>query len=79
MTLSDCSHLAHVIVVWQIQKLYVTVLFWLSFIFRIFQGNFQVQAPGGLYSEGRFNEGVFALRVLGGLYLEGLLFENICY
>ena len=40
----------------------------------VVEGNFQVQAPGGggLYSEGRFNEGFFALRVRGGLYLEGL-------
>ena len=31
----------------------------------VFEGNFQVQAPGGLYSEGLFNGGFFALRVLG--------------
>ena len=29
----------------------------------IFKGNFQVQAPGGLRLEGRFNGGFFALRV----------------
>ena len=34
---------------------------------------FQVQAPGGLYLEGRFNRGFFALTVWGGLYLEGLI------
>ena len=34
---------------------------------------FQVQAPGGLYLEGRFNGGFFALPVWGGLYLEGLI------
>ena len=34
---------------------------------------FQVQAPGGLYLEGRFNGGFFVLPVLGGLYLEGLI------
>ena len=34
---------------------------------------FQVQAPRGLYLEGRFNGGFFALSVLGGLYLEGLI------
>ena len=27
------------------------------------EGNFQVEAPGSLYSEGPFNEGFFALRV----------------
>ena len=31
------------------------------FCFVVFRGNFQVQAPGGLYLEGRFNGGVFAL------------------
>ena len=40
---------------------------------------FQVQAPGGLYLEGRFNGGFFALPVWGayiwkGLYMEGLFF-----
>ena len=33
---------------------------------------FQVQSPGGLYSEGRFNGRFFALE-FGGLYLEGLI------
>ena len=27
----------------------------------VFVGNFQVQAPGGLYLEGRFNGGFFAI------------------
>ena len=45
----------------------------------VFEGNFQVEAPGGLYLEGRFNGGFIALRVLGayiwrGLYMEGLIF-----
>ena len=40
---------------------------------------FQVQAPGGLYLEGRFNGGFFALPVWGayiwrGLCMEGLIF-----
>ena len=30
-----------------------------------FEGKFQVQAPGGLYLEGRFNGGFFALRFWG--------------
>ena len=39
---------------------------------------FQVQAPGGLYLEGRVNGGFFALLVWGayiwrGLYMEGLI------
>ena len=39
-------------------KLTVFALFYF-----VFEGNFQVQAPGGLYPEGRFNGGFFALRV----------------
>ena len=51
----------------------------------VFEGNFQVQAPGrGLYSEGRFNGGFFALQVRGayiwrGLYMEGLIFGILWY
>ena len=47
----------------------------------VFEGNFQVQAPGRAYiwPEARFNEGFFALRVSRayiwrGLYMEGLIF-----
>ena len=48
----------------------------------VFEGKFQVQAPSGLYSEGRFNGGFFALRVWGayiwrGLYMEGLIFGTL--
>ena len=72
VTLSDCSHLTHVIVIWQIQKFicYCNVI---ALLYFVFEGNFQVQAPGGLYSEERFNGEFFALRGLGGLYLEGLI------
>ena len=38
-----------------------------------FEGNFRVQAPGGLYLEGRFIGGYFCVTSLGGLYLEGLI------
>ena len=31
----------------------------------VFEGNFLVQASGGLYLEGRFNGGIFALRFWG--------------
>ena len=50
------------------------------FVLFVFEGNFQVQAPGGpIYLVGRFNGGFFALRVLGayiwrGLYMEVLIF-----
>ena len=45
---------------------------------------FQVQAPGGLYLEGRFNGGSFALPVWRayiwrGLYMEGLIFGILRY
>ena len=46
----------------------------------VFEGNFQVQAPGGLYLEGRFNGGFFALRVWGGGYIwRGLFFGILRY
>ena len=43
------------------------------------EGKFQVQAPRGLYLDGRFNGGFFALRVGGGLYLDGLIFGILRY
>ena len=42
------------------------LLYSFRFAYFEFEGNFQVQAPGGLYLEGRIN-GAF----LGGLYLGG--------
>ena len=39
----------------------------------VFEGNFQVQPPGGFYLEGRFNGGFFCVMSSGGLYLEGLI------
>ena len=42
------------------------------FCFTLFlRAIFEVQAPGGLYLEGRFNEGFFCVTGLGGLYLGG--------
>ena len=72
MTLSGCSHLAHIIVLWQIQKLicYCTIF---ALIYFVFEGNFQEQAPGGLCSEGWFNGRFFVLRVWGAYILEGLI------
>ena len=70
MTLSDCNHLAQVIVIWQVQvflNLYVTACTVSALLF--------VQAPGGLYSEGRFNGGFFALRVWGAYIWRGLFSE----
>ena len=70
VTLFDCNQLAQVIVLWHIKK---NVLLY-HFCFVYFEGNFQVQAPGGFNLGGRFNGGYFALRGLEGLYLEGLIF-----
>ena len=41
----------------------------------VFEGNFQVQAPGGLYMEGRFNGRFFALQVWGTYTWRGLFSE----
>ena len=45
------------------RKFTVFALFYL-----VFEGNFQVQAPGGLYMEGRFNGRFFALQVWGAYF-----------
>ena len=50
----------------------------------VFEGNFQLQAPGGAYLEGRFITGFFALPVWRayfwrGLYMEGLIFGILRY
>ena len=39
----------------------------------VFEGNFQVQAPGGLIFGGAIQRRVFCVTSLGGLYLEGLI------
>ena len=45
------------------RKFTVFALFYL-----VFEGNFQVQAPGDLYMEGRFNGRFFALQVWGPIF-----------
>ena len=47
VTLLDCNHLARGIVLWQIKNImcYCTVF---NLFYFVFEGNFQVQAPGGL-------------------------------
>ena len=40
----------------------------------VFEGNFQVEAPGGLIFGGAIYRRVFCVTSLGGLYLEGLIF-----
>ena len=40
----------------------------------MFEGNFQVQAPGGAYiRRGDLTEGFFCFTSMGGLYLHGLI------
>ena len=50
----------------------------------VFEGNFPVTAPRGLYLKGRFNGGFFTLPVWGayiwrGLYMKGLIFGILRY
>ena len=52
----------------------VNLLFLLCFTLYL-RAIFQVQAPGGLYLEGRFNGGFFALPVWGAYIWRGLFFE----
>ena len=47
----------------------------LALFYFVFEGNFQVQAPGGLYLEGLFNGGVFCLTRLGDYIWRGLFSE----
>ena len=47
-----------------------------ALFYSVFEGKFQVQAPGGLYLEGQFNGGFFALRVWGAYTRRGLYFRN---
>ena len=56
----------------------------LTLFYFVFEGNFQVQSPGGLIFEGAITEGFFALPVWGayicrGLYMEGLIFGILRY
>ena len=74
VTLFDCNHLTHVIVLWPMQKFVCYCTVFALFYFE-FEGNFQVQALGSLYFEGLFNGGFFALQVWKGLYVEGLIFR----
>ena len=53
-----------IILLWQMPKFVCYYTVFALFYFE-FEGNFQVQAPGGLYLEERFNGGFFALRVWG--------------
>ena len=79
VTLFDCNHLAEVIVRTNAKNLVLLCSFCFVLIYFEFEGNFQVQVPGGLYLEGQFIGGFFTLRIWRaciwrGLYMEGLIF-----
>ena len=46
-----------------------------ALFYAVLEGNFQVQAPEGLHSEGRLNGGIFALRVWGAYIWRGVFSE----
>ena len=79
VTLFDCNHLAHMIVLWQMRKLMCYCTVFALFYFEV-KGNFQEQALGGLYLEEQFNGGFFGLRVWGAYIRRGLFLEfyGIC-
>ena len=72
VTLFDCSHLEHVIVLWQMPKFMCYCV--VAFFYFEYEGNFQVQAPGDYILRDDLTEGFFEVSSFGGLYLEGLIF-----
>jgi len=74
VTLSDCTHLAHVIVLWQIQKLYVTVLFLLCFSLYL-RATSKYKPLGAYIQGGDLTEG-FLHYEFGGLIFGGAYFQN---
>ena len=74
MALSDCNHLAQVIVLWQIHK-YIRYCTVIALFYFVFEADFQVQAPGGLYSEG-FLHYEFGGLIFGGAYTRRGLFSE---
>ena len=59
-------------------KMYM-LLYRVALFYFVFERTFQVQVPGGLYSEGRFNGGVFVLRVWGVYICRGLFIHGGAY
>ena len=64
MTISDCNHLAHVTVLWQIQKF--SCMFLLCFILHL-RAISKYKPLGAYILRGNFKEGFFAITSLGGL------------
>ena len=60
-TVTRLQSFSHVVPLWQMQKFVCYSTVFALFYFE-FEGNFQVQAPGGIYLEGRFNGGSLTLR-----------------
>ena len=71
MTLFDCNQLAHVIVLWQIKQLFVTVPFFLCFILYL-RAISKYKPSEALIWRGDLSE-VFLRYELGGLIFEGLI------
>ena len=78
MKLFDCNHFAHVIVLWQMQKILV-LLHRFCFVSFCIWGQFLSTSSHGLYSEGQFNGGFFLRYEFGVLNLEGLIFWIFTY
>ena len=78
MTISDCNHLAHVTVLWQIQKF--SCMFLLCFILHL-RAISKYEPPGAYILRGNFKEGFLPLLVWEGLikYLEGFIFGILRY
>ena len=70
----DCNHLAHVVVLWQMQK-FLCYCTGFALLYFEFEGNFQVQAPWGLYLEGDLTNGFLGYE-FWGLINEGAYFRN---
>ena len=70
----DCNHLAHVIVLWQMQNIlcYCTLF---ALIYFEFEGNFQVQAPGDYIWRGDLTNGFWGYE-FGGLIFGGAYFRD---
>ena len=75
VTLSDCNHLAHVIVLWQIQKF--MLLYRFCFFTLYLRAISKYKPPGTYFRRGDLTEGFLLLRYeFGGLIHGGAYFRN---
>ena len=77
MTLSDCSHLAHVLILWQCKNLCFTVQFLLFVILNLREIS-KYKPPGACIWRGDLSGGG-CVSSLGALYMEGLIFGILRY